>query len=318
MAIPSFICTGFQKCGTTTLFEVLRQHPDVALCRDVKEPMYYRVPVLRAIGKRAYYEKRYFGHIKPGDERMLGEVNAGLNYTGCARKIARDFPDAKLIFMMREPVNRTYSAYKYFLARGFLPKHVVAYDIELGHAASFERYVHEVLDDPAQRGAIMRKRLAYLVFSQSMYATCIHEHLEHYAPEDIKLVFFEEFVADQHAACRDIYAFLGLEDCDSIDYTMQVNANNERARDAVHPKRLQIAKGFYYGFYEFVVLGYWAPPLMRAFNAFYDRLRAKTMCPDDDHSAVLPETRAFLREFYEPEVRELERIAGRDLHELWF
>ena len=319
MALPSFVCTGFQKSGTTTLYAILKQHPDVELCRDVKEPMYYRIPLLRAIGGRRYYEKRYFGHVKPGDGRMLGEVNAGLNFSNCAKKIGRDFPpETKFIFMMRNPVNRSYSAYKYFLARGFLPKHVVQYDLDLGHAEGFDRYVHEVLDDPRQRDAVMRKRFKYLVFSESEYATSIREYLQYFDRANMKFVFFEEFVADQHAACCDLYAFLGLEDRAGIDYDVRENVTSERAVNASQPKKMQIAKGFYIGFYEMIVLPYWAPSLMRLYQRFYDRLRAKSMCEDTDASKVLPKTRAYLETYYNDEVRDLERIADRDLHDLWF
>ena len=58
-----------------------------------------------------------------------GEVNAGLSFGGCARWLGKDFPhDTKLIFMMRDPADRCYSAYKYFLDLGFLPMSVVADD----------------------------------------------------------------------------------------------------------------------------------------------------------------------------------------------
>ncbi len=161
---PQFICMGFQKSGTTTLFEILRQHPDIALCRDVKEPMYYRVFVLRALGGTWYYRKRYFGHLKTwgSETRMVGEINAGLTFTHCAQKLCHDLPpETKLIFMMREPVARTYSAYKYFLARGYMSEEVVRDDAENGHAAAFDRYVRSVLEDPEQRSEIMKKRLEY-------------------------------------------------------------------------------------------------------------------------------------------------------------
>ena len=319
MALPSFVCLGFQKSGTTTLYALLKQHPGVELCRDVKEPMYYRVLGLRAVGGRRYYEKRYFGHVAPDDPRMLGEVNAGLTYTNCAKKVARDLPaTTKFIVMMRNPVDRCYSAYKYFLARGFLPVHVVRYDLELGHAAAFDRYVHEVLDDPRRGGKVMDQRFHYMTFSQNAYATCIKEYLEHYDRDNFKFIIFEEFIRDQRGACRDLYDFLGLEDCPDIDYDLRENANGERAASPWAPKRLLLVKIFYYVFYEFLAMSHWAPGLMERFFGFYDRVRERSMRPDDDASKVLPETRAFLQDYYASEVRELERIVGRDLSGLWF
>ena len=80
--------------------------------------MYYRVLVIDAVpvlGREWFYEHRYWRHVKPGDDRLRGEINAGLTFSHCAHKIARDMPsDVKLLFMMREPVARAFSAYKYF------------------------------------------------------------------------------------------------------------------------------------------------------------------------------------------------------------
>ena len=61
---PDFICIGFQKCGTTSLYDLLKQHPNVYLTEDVKEPMFYRVPLVRRILGASWYEKRYFGHYE--------------------------------------------------------------------------------------------------------------------------------------------------------------------------------------------------------------------------------------------------------------
>ncbi|MCD7818644.1 MAG: sulfotransferase domain-containing protein [Lachnospiraceae bacterium] len=316
---PEFLCMGFQKCGTTTLFEILRQHKDVVLCRDVKEPMYYRVQGIWFLGRQKYYQKRYYGHISPDDPRRCGEVNAGLTFTGCAKKICHDFsPDTKLIFMMRNPVDRAYSAYKYFLARGFLPASVVEEDLKYGHAKGFDRYVHSVLDDKAQEGQIMKKRLKYLVFSQSRYYTCIKEYLTHFPKENIRLIFFEEFIRDQKASCRELFDFIGIEEDEKLDYSIRANEGNERAVSGQAAKTLQIMKGFKYGFYEFAAMTYWAPGLYRRFSDFYDRHRSKYLLPDEDKEAMLPETRSYLEDYFTDEVRGIERLAGRSLAELWY
>ena len=320
--LPHFICLGFQKSGTTTLFQILRQHPDVVLARDVKEPMYYRILVVDGVpvmGKQWFYEHRYWRHVVPGDNRLRGEINAGLTFSHCARKIIRDMPrDVKLIFMMCEPVARTYSAYKYFLARGHLDEWVVDYDFAHGHARAFDRYVHSVLDDPDKRDDVMRKRLEYMVLSQSNYATCVEEYLEGYPVEQMKPIFFEEFVADQHAACLDLYDFLGIEDSPVVDYAIHGNEGHERPTSWKAANKGRVAKGWNYGFREFAVMEYWGQGFFDLWSRYYGRVRAAAMEPDWDRSKILPETRAYLQEYYNDEVRRLERIFDRDLSQLWY
>ncbi len=316
---PEFLCMGFQKCGTTTLFELLRQHRDVVLCRDVKEPMYYRVPFIWMIGHKAYYHKRYYSHIAPDDPRHCGEVNAGLTYTGCARKIGHDFPrETKLIFMLRNPVDRSYSSYKYFLARGFLPDGAVEEDQKYGHAEAFDRYVHSVLDDPEQEPQIMKKRLKYLVFSQSKYDTCIREYLQYFPKENIKIVFFEEFVADEKAACRDLFDFIGIGEDPHLNYKICANEGTHRAVSSRAAKKFYFVKGVNYTLYEFFAMDHWAPKLYRRFRKYFDGVRRKTMIPDTDRSEMLPETRAYLERYFATEVRGIEQMTGKDLSGIWY
>ncbi len=319
MKEPSFFCIGFQKSGTTTLFEILKQHKGIALCRDVKEPMYYRVQGLRSIGGKRYYLWRYFGHLLPEDPRIVGEVNAGLSFTGCAGKISRDFaPDAKLIFMLRNPVERAYSAYKYFLARGFLPARVMRDDAEHGHALAFEHYVHAALDNPALEKQIMKKRLKYLVLSQSMYGACIQEYLDRFPKEHIKIIFFEDFIRDQAASCRQIYQFLGIEDDPAVDYGVRANEGSERPVSPGKAKRVMTVKGLRFVLYEFFFMSHWAPKLYDRFQNHYLRVRGKGLEPDPDMSKILPETRTYLEDYFRNDVRKVEAMTGRDLKDLWF
>jgi len=316
---PEFLCMGFQKCGTTTLFEILRQHKDVVLCRDVKEPMYYRVEGLWFFGRKWYYKKRYYGHIAKDDPRRCGEVNAGLTFTGCAKKVCHDFsPDTKLIFMMRNPVDRAYSSYKYFLARGFLPKGTVEMDQKYGHAEAFDRYVHAVLDDKGQEKQIMKQRLKYLVFSQSCYGTCIEEYLNHFPKENIRFVFFEEFVRDEKTICQGLFDFIGIGEDESLGYSIRANEGNERAISSRAAKNFQILKGFNYGFHEFVMLPYWLPNAYKSFKGFYNRKRSEYLIPDTDKNVMLPKTRKYLEAYFADEVRKIEALTDRSLADLWY
>ncbi|MCD8067436.1 MAG: hypothetical protein LUE87_00810, partial [Lachnospiraceae bacterium] len=69
---PSFICIGFQKCGTTSLYDLFKKNKYVYLTEDVKEPMYYRVPFMRRFLGRRWYCQRYFGHYV---EAVLGKTD---------------------------------------------------------------------------------------------------------------------------------------------------------------------------------------------------------------------------------------------------
>ncbi|MCC8029063.1 MAG: sulfotransferase domain-containing protein [Lachnospiraceae bacterium] len=319
MGCPDFACMGFQKCGTSTLYELLRQHLQIALCSDVKEPMYYRVPVWSTVfwGK-AGYRVRYFTYLKKGDPRLRGEVNAGLTFNGCAKKISGNFsPDTKMIFMLRNPVDRSYSAYKYFLARGFLPAEAMEDDRRLGHAAGFDRYVHTVLDDLPARNEIMQDRMKYLVLSQSNYAECIDEYLSAFDRKNMHFIVFEDFVRDEHQSCRELYEFLGIGDPEGIRYGLTVNPGNERAVSSSLAKRFKILKGCNYFLYDLCAIKHWNLLFYKWFRRHYGRVRRKTLEPDPDRSKVLPATRAYLEQYFDADIAQTEKITGMNLKSAW-
>ncbi len=314
---PSFICIGFQKCGTTTLFDLLRQHPGLVFPRGVKEPMYYRIPGVRRLWGKDGYEKRYFGDVPPGDGRLPGEINAGLSFSGCAEKLKRDFsPETKLIFMMRDPADRCYSAYKYFLARGFLPLSVARDDLENGHAAAFGRYVRSVLLSPARRGAIMEKRMKYLCFSQGNYAALMEELIPYFP--HFRCILFEEFVRNQEGTCKSLYEFLGVPPDERVTYGLRSNEGNLRLAGPVRARLSEWCKGADYFQDEVLDLSRHLPALSRGYAAFTRRVQARCMKPDPDRSKMDGETRSLLQDYYRPEKDRTAALLGRSLDEIWF
>lgn len=379
----SFICIGFQKCGTTSLYDLLKQHSDIYLTEDVKEPMFYRVPFVRQILGRDWYRKRYFGHLEEAgrmtpDERRRasenvglltgrrgsaaagasaakegntaaqekcvpssdpvqmdgssvsrgsdsqsfplypGEINAGLGFNGCARLLGKDFsPKTKLIFMMRDPADRCYSAYKYFLALGFLPMSVVADDKKRGHAAAFDSYVRSVLFNPRRRKEIMRHRMKYLCFSQGNYAYCIQEYLRYFSRENMKFVFFEEFVRDEELVTKDILDFLHIPQDPEMTFNVKSNETNFRAASPFRSKIMYLLQGTYYTTFEFLNMKRFCPGFFRNFMAFYDWTMDQCTRPETDTSKMLPSTRKLLNRYYRNQIRQVEELAGRNVPERW-
>lgn len=318
--MPDFLGIGFQKCGTTTLFDLLAAHPDVALARDVKEPMFYRVPQYlfwHHFWRKKWYSWRYYGHISKDERRLVGEVNAGLGFNGCAEMLTKDLDhETKLFFMMRDPVSRAYSAFKFFCALGFLPGTVIQDDIDHGHAAAFDRYCRAVLEDDGQRARIMDQRMRYLVFSQGNYADMIAEYS---AFPHKHFILFEEFVRDQRAACEPLYAFLGVSSPkDGIPYGMVANETNRRAKTVYKAKKRMIIKGWDYSWDEFAALSKWCPPLYRRHKQFTRKAFYSCTLPDGDKSKMLPGTRSLLEDYYRPQKDAVAALLGRSLDEIWF
>jgi Sulfotransferase domain len=122
--LPGFLIVGAQRCGTTSMYRTLSQHPAV------------RKPVLHK-GVHYFdlnYDRRlrwYRAHFPLAARAALASRDAGappqtfesspyyMFHPLAAARIAADLPDVKLLVLLRDPVERAYSAYAHERARGF-------------------------------------------------------------------------------------------------------------------------------------------------------------------------------------------------------
>ena len=122
--LPTFLISGAQRCGTTSMYKTLTAHPQVlpaVLHKGVhyfdtgytKGPDWYRghFPTERAAARAAE---------AAGGRVITGESSPYYMFHPMAgRRIADDLPDARMIILLRDPVERAYSAYTHEAARGF-------------------------------------------------------------------------------------------------------------------------------------------------------------------------------------------------------
>ena len=107
--IPSFFVVGAQKAGTTALHHYLARHPDIFLPK-IKETHFFNDGHGEWHRGFNYYLQKYFS--SRNEKKLAGEIDPEyLFFPETAGRIAAHIPNAKLIFIFREPVSRAYSHY---------------------------------------------------------------------------------------------------------------------------------------------------------------------------------------------------------------
>ncbi len=120
---PDFILIGAQRCGTTSLFRAMNQHPNIVRPSFHKGVNYFDVnydegpawyaghfPTISAVKRQT----------PPAQPYAVFEASGYYMFHPLAiRRIATDLPEVKLVAMVRDPVERAYSAWKHESARGF-------------------------------------------------------------------------------------------------------------------------------------------------------------------------------------------------------
>ncbi len=111
--MPTFLGIGAQRCGTTWAHRCLAQHPDVFVSTP-KELRYFTANYEKG---RDWYE-RQFSDAQSAKAR--GEITPGYLYRPTAlERIAKDLPEARLFAILRNPIERAFSAYRFFQARDY-------------------------------------------------------------------------------------------------------------------------------------------------------------------------------------------------------
>ena len=120
---PALVIVGAQRCGTTTLYRLLSEHPSVVRPTMSKGIGYFDVNYSRG-------SRWYRGHFpialaasvrRRGDHGPLTFESSGYYcyHPLAGRRLGDDLPGVRLVMMVRDPVERAYSAYKHETARGF-------------------------------------------------------------------------------------------------------------------------------------------------------------------------------------------------------
>jgi len=121
--LPNFLIVGAQRCGTTSLFQALAAHPNVVPPLFHKGVHFFDTPAYRR-GLRWYIGhfpiRAVAGRRVTGGTAITGEASPYYMFHPWAgHRIAADLPTTRLVVLLRDPVERAFSAHKQETARGF-------------------------------------------------------------------------------------------------------------------------------------------------------------------------------------------------------
>ena len=292
MKRPDFFIVGAFKAGTTALYEYLRAHPQVFMSVP-KEPMYFGrdlTPRYRRMTEAEYLA--LFRDARP--EQRAGEASPWYLYSHSAAREILDFaPDARVIIMLRNPVDVMYSQHSQlvFNQREDLADFAAALDAEPDRIAGRRL--------PAD--AIRPEALYYR--TSVSFAEQVERYLAVFGRERVHFVVFDDLVADPRAVYRATLEFLGVDATFEVDLSVYNPAR--RARSG----RLQRAI-------------FAPPPQLRGLFGrlrripLLHRLRDSLVSANSrqaERREMDPELRRALTAEFAPQVAQLGELIGRDL-----
>lgn len=208
--LPAVVIVGAQRSGTTTLFRLLSDHPEVVRPTTSKGMAYFDLNYHRGPRwYRGHFPLRLRWPRRSGDRRRLTFESSGyyMFHPLAAGRIAADLPEAKVVVMLRNPVDRAYSAHRHELRRGFETEDFeTAVDLEPGRVAGAQ---DRLRDDPSYR-SFEHQHHAYL--SRGEYAPQVSRLFETVGRERTYVIDADEFFRDQAAELAALCSWLGIEE----------------------------------------------------------------------------------------------------------
>ncbi|MBX6321654.1 MAG: sulfotransferase domain-containing protein [Rhodospirillaceae bacterium] len=226
---PDFLVVGAQKAGTSSLFHYLIAHGSY-LRPVLKETNYFDVNYDRGL---AWYLS-YFPSLARKRAREAatgGPVITGESATyyvihpWAPVRIRQNFPAAKIIIMMRDPVTRAISHYNHNIRAGREPLPMLeAFEREAERVEPVARRLAEDPDYPC----FEHQHYSYLL--RGRYLEQIQRWMQLFPREQIHLILSEEMFADPDRELRALCRFLGIPER-SLDSYGVANPDRSRRRD---------------------------------------------------------------------------------------
>jgi hypothetical protein len=194
--LPNFICVGPGRAGTSWLYEVLLEHPQIGTAKNIKETYFFD----RDYNKGLDYYEQYFKHCK--DMPARGEItNRYIFNSDVPGRIKAVVPDCKIIICLRNPYDRIQSVYSFQLREGGL---------DCPFSEALER-------SPA-------------LIQENKYYTLIKPYFDIFEKNRIFLIFFDDILNKPEHLCKRLFRFL------DVDATYVPKVLNRKVNQAIKPK----------------------------------------------------------------------------------
>jgi hypothetical protein len=293
--LPGFFLVGAAKSGTTALYRYLEQHPEIFMS-PVKEPNFF-ADEFRLENFTPHFQKMAAKQPQPGpienwddyqklfqgarNESAIGEASVSYLWSESApRNIAARFPEAKILMVLRNPIERAFSQYAHMLSFADAP-------------ISFREYLDDAIGSTSTRIGEL-----YPFLNFGLYYEQVRRYLGLFDPKRIQIHFYEDFTRSPDATLRRIFQFLDVNPDFKPDFS-------NRHMEATVPRSFFVKN-------MLKRIGLWEKARGQLPSALRGSLRKAAYRPRNS-LMLSPDDRRFLIAWYRDDVLNLSVLLNRDL-----
>lgn len=291
--VPNLIVIGAARSGTTALYEHLRQHPQIFLSSSKEanyfafegEPLDYRGPGADFVNNSTPSWDAYLELFADApSDAVIGDISPLYLYAPkAAERIRARLPDARLVAILRNPIEQAFSHFQYARARMIEP--LDSFDAALDA-------------EPERLRDHWQPLFQYSDFPR--YAEQLRRFQAHFPPEQLKIFLYEDYRADPKGVLRQIFQFVGVD-------PSFVPALHQDANSGGDPRSPLL---------QAIIM---RPNLLGSIAALFlplsvrRRIRDRISRLNVARTEFSPTARARLAAKLRPDILELQEMLGRDL-----
>jgi hypothetical protein len=292
-----FFIVGAQKSATTSIYEYLNSIDDVAMpiVKEMQvftnEKLYENFPK----NLKAFYEQDLQNKIVG-----MADVELLYAYEQSAERIYKHNQKAKIIIMLRNPIDRAYSSY-WFSRKN-----------QRENVSSFEEAIE--LEEERIQVLEQNDKLALTYLDVSMYYRQVKKYIDVFGEENVLVLVMEEFIKDKEQKFIKVLDFLHL---DKNQFNRNILTKKFNEGGDVKSKSIQkifitdniLRKMYFYLF-----------PLslrMRIRKNVINPLLSKNTKPYK-YNKISEETYSKLKKYFNKDIKQLSKLLNKDLEKIWF
>ena len=292
MKRPDFFIVGAPKCGTTAMYKYLKQHPEIFM-PERKEIHFFGTDL-----KSKYFlrEKDIYLSLfsKAKDEKRIGECSVWYLYSKkAAEEIKEFYPSARIIIMLRNPVDMLYSQHSQFIYNG--NEDIVDFEDALN------------AEDDRKRGLRIPKSVHFvesLFYRETAkFSQQVKRYLNIYEKENIHIIIYDDLKRDTEEVYKKTLHFLDVNE--GFLPELKIINPNKRARTKILRKLYSDQPLLTKSVGKILIPSAFRTKLLRALKKINTKYLPR---PPMD-----AELRKKLQAEFAPEVENLSKLLGRDL-----
>ncbi|NNF02596.1 MAG: sulfotransferase [Bacteroidia bacterium] len=306
---PNFFIIGAAKAGTTSLSHYLSAHPNIFIS-PIKEPHYFSRKEIEPKAIRSIVRKKlegvdiikYLEDLKTptmhnfyfrdwetyrklyesvSSEKIIGECSTSYLWSKtAAQEIFKTTPNAKILAILRNPVDRAYS--HYLMEKRLFAK-TDSFEADLRKDKELGDRTWEVFP---------------MYYELGNYYSQLKRYYDIFPAENIKVIIYDDFKEDREGTLLDIYGFLGVRPDENVDLSKEYNRGsvprNKIAGWALKNSGLK-------------------KTLQKSLNYETKELIKRIIYSDTDKEIMPTEIQDALYNYYRPEIDNLQKLIDRDL-----